>query len=92
MWIQSTPPLDVPCTNRFSEKIPRLMHETGCMMGERPTKNPELEGLKRPCFWMDFYVFFWEGLGLGEMCPLLGGGFNSFFVLNKFYPEKFEER
>ena len=67
MWIQSTPPLDVPCTNRFSEKIPRLMHETGCMMGERPTKNPELEGLKRPCFWMDFYVFFWEGLGLGEM-------------------------
>ena len=25
----------------------QLMHETGCMMGERPTKNPELEGLKR---------------------------------------------
>ena len=29
------------------ERGPRLVHETGCMMGERPTKNPELEGLKR---------------------------------------------
>ncbi|CAK9053175.1 Probable beta-glucosidase I (Beta-D-glucoside glucohydrolase I) (Cellobiase I) (Gentiobiase I) [Durusdinium trenchii] len=25
----------------------QLMHEAGCLMGERPTKNPELEGLKR---------------------------------------------
>ncbi|CAL1160059.1 unnamed protein product, partial [Cladocopium goreaui] len=25
----------------------QLVHETGCMMGQRPTKNPELEGLKR---------------------------------------------
>lgn len=25
----------------------RLVHEAGCLLGERPTKNPELEGLKR---------------------------------------------
>ena len=37
------------------------------MMGERPTKNPELEGLKRPCFWMDFYVFFGKALASGGM-------------------------
>ena len=37
------------------------MHETGCMMGERPTKNPELEGLKRP-EWTDGCFLVLEGL------------------------------